>query len=270
MSDLNSSYEAIRKRGERFAERRVAESYVLRPPYSEEAIERLLALLAEHPRVLLDAGCGTGKLARSLVSRVDRVDAVDPSPEMIRIGRSEPGGGHPSLRWIESGVEGAVLEGPYGLAVAGASFHWFDADIVLPRLASALAPGAFLALLSGDAPWEAAWRDAELELYFEFASRMRGEPVRWTPVDLEETPLLQHPGFATAGYCLTEPTKLRQRVEDYVACQHSRASFTHEAMGETLALEFDRELEQLLDRHARDGWLQFEQRTRIEWGRPLS
>lgn len=76
------------------------------------------------PRVVLDAGCGTGKVARGLVGELDRVDAVDPSAEMLRIGQGLPGGDDPRLRWICAPIEEAELSGPYGLVVAGASFHY--------------------------------------------------------------------------------------------------------------------------------------------------
>ncbi|MBV9278962.1 MAG: class I SAM-dependent methyltransferase, partial [Chloroflexi bacterium] len=52
------------------------------------------------PRVVLDAGCGTGDVARPLAPLVDRVDAVDISAGMIERGRRLPGGENPAITWI--------------------------------------------------------------------------------------------------------------------------------------------------------------------------
>lgn len=59
---------------------------------------------------------------------MERVDAVDPSAEMIAVGRAAPGGDAANLRWIEARLEDVALDPRYGLATAGASFHWMDPD----------------------------------------------------------------------------------------------------------------------------------------------
>ena len=67
---------------------------------------------------------------------------------------------------------------------------------------------------------------------------------------------------------MTAPVSFEQSVEDYLACLHSRATFTLEAMGTQLAREFDTAAAEVLTPHARSGRLSFSQRTRIEWGFP--
>ena len=49
-----------------FQEPSVAERYDFRPPYPAEVFEILTSLLGDGPRTVLDAGCGTGDLARRL------------------------------------------------------------------------------------------------------------------------------------------------------------------------------------------------------------
>ncbi len=269
MEDLQTRYGPMRELGARFGAASVAELYRHRPPYGDAVYARLLELLEGRRRVVLDCGCGTGKLARPLAPRVERVDAVDPSADMIRVGRALAGGEQPRLRWIESRIEEADLAPPYGLATAGASFHWFDTERVLSLLAETLEPGAFLVLVDGDAPWRPPWAQAEHELYMDFASRLRGERVCWTQVDLEQVRVLEHPRFELCGEHVTGPDPFEQSVADYVACQHSRATFTLEAMGPELARDFDRALLGLLEPHARDGRLLLQRRTRMEWGRPV-
>src|SRR5439155_17899141 len=102
------------------------EAYRSRPPYPDELFEILAGLISDEPRVVLDAGCGTGEIARPLLGRVDRVDAVDFSPAMIERGRRSPGGDHPNLRWIVGRAEDVPLAPPYALITAGASLHWMD------------------------------------------------------------------------------------------------------------------------------------------------
>ena len=51
--------------------------------------------------------------------------------------------------------------------------------------------------------------------------------------------MLDHPRFELEGRCVTEAAPFRQRVDDYIACQHSRASFAPDVMGPELAREFD-------------------------------
>lgn len=251
-----------------FQARSVAEAYGCRPPYSAEVYACLLELLDGRPRVVLDAGCGPGKLARGLAPDVDRVDAVDPSEEMLRVGRALPGGDDPKLRWICAPIEDAPLRGPYGLAVAGASFHWFDAERALARLLEMLAPDAMLAVVDGDGTWRAPWEDEELELLYDVGERRTGVRPTFKRLDVERPFPLEVPGLRRLGARVTSPVTFEQSVEDYLTCQHSRASLARETLGPELTEHFDAELRRILAPHARDGRLRYQVRTRIEWGRP--
>jgi SAM-dependent methyltransferase len=92
-----------------FKDRSLVDVYHLRPPYSQEVLDTLVSLVTEEPRVVLDAGCGTGIIARGLIGRMERIDAVDCSEPMIAKGRSLPGGTHPALHWICGNVEDVPL-----------------------------------------------------------------------------------------------------------------------------------------------------------------
>src|SRR4051812_30608179 len=81
-----------------FEDPAVVASYHTRPPYPEEAFDLLAKLLAGRPGPVLDLGCGTGIIARrlvSLVGLVERVDALDVSSAMLAEGRRLPDGDHP-------------------------------------------------------------------------------------------------------------------------------------------------------------------------------
>jgi SAM-dependent methyltransferase len=261
----------IKSYGAHFGARSVARNYVHRPAYSPEVFEILLALLPPTCRAVLDAGCGPGKLALGLRARVDRIDAVDPSAEMIVLGRSLPGGDDPRINWIQARLEDAGLSRPYGLITCGASVHWLDADRALSQFAAVLAPGGAFAIVEGDAAVDAPWQAAERAVYSEVIERLQGQrPDFPTSQALLERPLLDHPRYRRLGARITAPNRIRQSLDDYLACQHSRATFSIDHMGSALTAEFDAALRAALMPHVRDGMLDYVVQTRVEWGLPLA
>ncbi|MGH7781199.1 MAG: class I SAM-dependent methyltransferase [Candidatus Binataceae bacterium] len=258
-----------RSYGNRFASRRVAENYLFRPPYPPEVYSTLLGLIAVKSNTVLDAGCGTGKITLGLVDHADRIDAVDPSDEMLRIARSLPQSDSPKIRWIRSTMEEAPIDPPYGLIVAGLSIHWMKLERVLPRFASALADGALLAVLDGDAPVAAPWEHNEISFEMSFLEKIDHRPQdRWRTIrERLEEPILVHPAFQPAGHKVTAPSQIVQSVEDYLRCQHSRASWSENHLGAEASREFDARMAELLNPHAVNGMLKFAVQTRIEWGR---
>src|SRR3954469_22850584 len=139
-----------------FQDRSIVEAYEHRPPYPGEVFEILDGLIGTGPRRVLDIGCGRGEVARGMVGRVDRVDAVDFSEAMIERGKLLAGGDDPKLHWICARVEDAELSPPYGLVVAGSSLHWMDWEVVLPKSAGVLAEGGVLATFD-DATLPVSW-----------------------------------------------------------------------------------------------------------------
>ena len=111
-----------------FQDQDVVASYPNRPPYPQETIDHL-ARLGDS---VLDAGCGTGELARRLAPLVDRVDAVDVSAPMLELARTLPGAER--VHWRNARIEDVELETRYDLVVAGDSVHWFDWEVALPRI----------------------------------------------------------------------------------------------------------------------------------------
>ena len=118
------------KYAEQFKDTSVVEVYHHRLPYADEAINKLITLVIDEPRAILDAGCGTGDLARRLVSQVERVDAVDFSSSMIDKGKTLPEGDNHNLNWICGRMEEVKLHPPYALIMAGESLQWMEWDIV--------------------------------------------------------------------------------------------------------------------------------------------
>jgi len=254
--------------GVRFGSQRMAENYLFRPAYSNEVYDTLLGLMRDQPRTLLDVGCGPGKLTLGLVDHVDRIDAIDPADEMLRVARSLPKSNDPKIRWTCARAEDAEFSGPYGLIVAGASIHWMDRDRVLPKFRGALSPGAFLAVLAGDAPIDPPWESEATNFMLDFLERREGKRPAWwaNATSLISSPILTHPAFEPVDARVTQPVEISQTIDDFLRCEHSRATWSEEILGESDVREFDARMTRILTPHANNGVLTYSMQTRIEWG----
>ena len=94
--------------GRVFADDEVAALYEYRAPYPPETFI-ILERLVVGPRVVLDAGAGTGAIARHFPPSITRIDAVDPSAAMIARGRALPGGDDPRINWILGRADQTIL-----------------------------------------------------------------------------------------------------------------------------------------------------------------
>lgn len=248
----------------RFKNRSLAEAYELRPPYPEETYRILFSLLGESHGKILDVGCGTGKIARTLVKHVGSVDAVDFSQKMIQIGKSLSNGNHPKLRWIIGPIEDVQLYPPYRMVTAGASIHWMNWNVVFPRFKKVLATDGYLVIIDGDRPVGAPWHDAELSLIRKYSTNKH-----YREIDLVQE-LTDRGHIHLIGDKRTAPVTFSQPLTDYVQSFHSRASMSKENMGAENVSAFNVELSQILsDFVDTDGLLSFQLETRVAWGRPL-
>jgi SAM-dependent methyltransferase len=239
----------------------VVAAYRHRPPYPAEVFAILCELIVDEPRSVLDAGTGTGELARGLAPLVARVDAVDPSPGMIALGRSLPGGDHPNLRWIEGYAEDAPLDPPYVLIAAGQSLHWMEWSVVLPRFRDDLTPGGVPAIV-GEREERRPWNDGVLA-----AIQRHSTNRRYRPYDLIEE--IESRGlFRTVGRRETAPLAYTRTVADYVESFHARNGLSRDRLTPEAAAAFDREVTELVAPYARDGRLALAVSGRIVWGQP--
>src|SRR5437016_11497592 len=146
---------------ETFKDSHVVDAYRYRPAYPDEVFDILAGLIVDEPRAVLDVGAGSGDIARRLVERVERIDAVDFSQNMIEKGKQLPNGNHPHLHWIYGKVEEVPLAPPYALTTAGSSIHWPAWEVAFPRFHSMLSPHGSLALIYRKTlpmPWESEIR----------------------------------------------------------------------------------------------------------------
>src|SRR5207245_8940112 len=100
-----------------------------RPMYPDALVDRaceVAGLGSGDP--VLEIGCGTGQLTRSLAARGLRVTAVEPGGNLIRLaGQNLAGTGTGSVELVNARFEDAALPSGYFRAVFSASaLHWVD------------------------------------------------------------------------------------------------------------------------------------------------
>jgi SAM-dependent methyltransferase len=117
-----------------------------RPTYPDELVDAACAAggLGPGSRVL-EVGCGTGQLTRSLLARGLAVDAIDASANMIRVARETVDG---AVRFHVGRFEEVDLPaGTFDAVFSASAFHWVDPAVGWARAATLLRPGGLLALL---------------------------------------------------------------------------------------------------------------------------
>ncbi len=124
-----------------------------RPMYPDALVDRaceVAGLGSGEP--VLEIGCGTGQLTRSLVARGLRVTAVEPGENLVRLAGQNLAGAGPgsgSVEFVNARFEDVALPSGYFRAVFSASaLHWVDPAVGWRKIADVLTAGGTLALLS--------------------------------------------------------------------------------------------------------------------------
>src|SRR5581483_6878837 len=154
-----------------------------RPTYPDQLIDLVCQAggLTVGDRVL-EIGCGTGQLTRSLVARDLSVTAVEPGQNLISLAEQVA----PGVEFVNRRFEDAELPEPFRAVFCAAAFHWLDPDLSWRKVAESLAPGGLLALIQHCGvrdPETAADADALLAALARAAPEIAAE---WPPLrDLE-------------------------------------------------------------------------------------
>lgn len=119
-----------------------ADAYeAFRPPYPPALFDDI-ARIAGHTwsARILDVGAGTGRATVELARRGARVDAVEPSNDMIAVltRRLQHEGVASRVTVRKATFEDVAPNGTYESVVAAQSFHWTDPETRWSRLASLL------------------------------------------------------------------------------------------------------------------------------------
>ena len=250
-----------RELGRAFLDAEVVRNYRYRQPYPPEVFRILEGLLVA-PRIVLDVGSGTGALTIGLARFAARIDAIDPSAAMLREAREMPGGDNERIRWTLGAAETAPLDPPYGLVTAGASIHWMDPDVVMPRFRDALAPGAVLAIVNSESAYgEQEWRDEFIRLVVAFSPSADHLEFADLVRSLEASGRFAHDGERTAA-----PVPYEQSVDDYLAMLASTSSLSRTTLG-ARADDFARDARAIFRRHGLTR-IRAELVAQVVWGRP--
>lgn len=126
----------------------IAEEYDrIRPAYPGELVDEAcrIAGIGAGDRVL-EIGCGSGQLTRSLAARGLQITAVEPGANLMALARQNVEG---AVEFVHARFEDAPCPGGQFSAVFSASaLHWVDPDVGWLKIADVLIPGGTLALIS--------------------------------------------------------------------------------------------------------------------------
>ena len=239
----------------------VVRCYAHRPPYAPALFDRLLERTEGRGRAL-DLGCGPGKIAMVLADHFAEVTALDPAAHMIEAGRRADAGRHGNIVWANIRAEDLAPGQSFDLVTAGTAIHWPRHDILFPKLA-AMTP--MLAIISADGQERAP---CDLEAWIEFKTRWLArvgqiyDQATFNADNSRYERWLDIAGRERFAY------HVRQSVEDFIASQHSTATWARSAMGVALGTEFDRDLDALLRPYAKEGLLELNLVSELTWGAP--
>lgn len=156
-----------------------------RPGFPDAAAD---AILPERADAVLDLGAGTGKFTELLVTRADRVIAVEPSVAMLDVLRVKL----PAAEALIGGAESIPLPDRSVDAVTVAqAFHWFDRDAACAEIRRVLVPGGVLGLL---------WNRSDPGCAWDRACQSVAHPAVTTEADSTTASADELPGFVLDGH----------------------------------------------------------------------
>jgi ubiquinone/menaquinone biosynthesis C-methylase UbiE len=119
-----------------------------RPTYPDELVARACELAGvESSHQVLEVGCGSGQLTRSLLARGLHVVAVEPGGRLLSLAEKKLQGAG-DVDFVHARFEDARLPRRHFRAVFSASaFHWINPEVSWQKAADVLLPGGTLALI---------------------------------------------------------------------------------------------------------------------------
>lgn len=119
-----------------------------RPRYPDALVDQACAVasIGDGDRVL-EIGCGTGQLTRSLLARGLRVTALEPGDRLIQMAEENLRDAG-EVEFLHARLEDVPLpRASYAAVFSAAAIHWLDPDLGWRKIAEALAPNGTLALI---------------------------------------------------------------------------------------------------------------------------
>ncbi len=244
--------------GDQFRDLSVASSYRKRPKYDSQVIDILADLVKADSGSVLDVGCGTGEIAIPMSRRGFKVDAVDPSPAMLDIAKSDMS----DVTWHCSYAEQIDLTARYDLICCANSIHWMNWEGVFPKFLNLLSENGFLAIVTDGGMEGVAGYEDIVELISRYSTNQ--DYVPFSVLDV----LNAEGYFETAGSVSTEKIPVSQSPVDYIESFHARNGFSVERMGGKKAQDFDRRLAAIVEPHLVNGLVCGYTKVNVTWGNP--
>jgi ubiquinone/menaquinone biosynthesis C-methylase UbiE len=121
----------------------------IRPAYPDELVDQACQVAGIGPGdQVLEIGCGSGQLTRSLLARGLHVTALEPGPNLMALARQNLEGAG-AVEFMNARFEDASCPHGHFRAVFSASaLHWVDPTLSWRKIADVLVPGGTLALIS--------------------------------------------------------------------------------------------------------------------------
>jgi trans-aconitate methyltransferase len=112
--------------------------------YGDDVIE---LLDPEPDECILDLGCGTGHLTRTIAESGTDVVGADASPEMVAEARAA----NPDCEFVRADATNLAFDGEFDAVFSNAALHWIDdQDAAVESVRTALRPGGrFVAEMGG-------------------------------------------------------------------------------------------------------------------------
>lgn len=250
--------------GSAFQAQQVVDHYCFRPDYPAD-VYRQIVEWAPATGCLVDLGCGEGKIARPMARTFDRVVAVDPSANMLRLGQTLSNGDAANITWVEATAETAPLPDGIDVATFASSIHWMDPVPLIARLKPHLNTQHVMGIVQGDEPFEPPWQDAWLAFLSVWVPEMTGRPLGGKEWVGSRTRHLDHIEVVHGGDYISAP--VTQSIEDFIQCQYSRDTFALSKLGSRRA-RFQEELATVLQPHAdTEGRLTYRVKSSLTIGR---
>ncbi|HEY5287921.1 MAG TPA: methyltransferase domain-containing protein [Solirubrobacteraceae bacterium] len=165
-------------------------------------LEVLARLELQGDELVLDAGCGSGRITQALIERLPRGRAIaaDQSASMVEAARQRLGESA-DVRVVD--LLELELEQPVDAIISTATFHWIaDHDLLFDRLHAALRPGGRLVAQCGGEGNITTLRGKVAPLIGQepYAEHFRGWQPPWNYAGAEQT----HERLLSAGFASAE------------------------------------------------------------------
>jgi ubiquinone/menaquinone biosynthesis C-methylase UbiE len=203
----------------------LADAYLLRPDYSETAIDELIALTdVEDGDPVCDVGAGVAHLTLMLAARGFVVNAVEPNDAMRANGvhRTED---YDSVTWSEgTGESTGMADGAFALVTFGSSFNVTDRQRALMETRRILHPHGWFACM-----WNHRDLEDPIQAEIEATIRRRVPGYGYGTRREDQTEVIAASGLFAVAERVSGTVRHAQSIDECVEAWRSHATLQRQA-----------------------------------------